>query len=61
MNEMEYEMTNPDFADAFAIRPFSIHVSEEVLSRIRERVRAFRWEAWSQTALIVRVAKTPVP
>ena len=41
-------MTNPDFADASAIRPFSIHVSEEVLSRIRERVRAFRWDAWSE-------------
>jgi pimeloyl-ACP methyl ester carboxylesterase len=31
-----------------AIQPFKVDVSDEVLDRIRDRVRAYRWEAWCE-------------
>ena len=41
-------MTRPEPSDAPTVRPFQVHVAEKVLDRIRERVRAFRWDAWGE-------------
>ena len=43
-------MTDPELTDAPAIRPFRISVPERVIGGIRERVRAFRWDAWAEPA-----------
>lgn len=45
---MGHEMRNPAVSDTSAIRPFQVHVSDDVLDRIRARVRAFRWDAWAE-------------
>jgi pimeloyl-ACP methyl ester carboxylesterase len=41
-------MTKPDTSKTTTIRPFSIDVAETRLGMIRDRVRAFRWDAWSE-------------
>ncbi len=40
-------MTKPIAADQRAVRRYEIRVAETQLDAIRERVSAFRWEAWS--------------
>ena len=43
-------MANPDPAATSTIRRFHLNVAAAKLDLIRERVRAFRWDAWSEPA-----------
>ncbi len=47
---VEDSMTKPDSSKTPAIRSFKIDVAESRLEMIQDRVRAFRWDAWSEPA-----------
>ncbi len=43
-------MTRPESSSASSILPYRIDVATARLDNIRDRVRAFRWDAWSEPA-----------
>lgn len=43
-------MTTQDLSTTTAVRPFKIDVAAARLDVIKDRVRAFRWDAWSEPA-----------